>query len=77
VPAEGLRPWQARAWALVLATIVESTVSRMIATVGSFPWVAIGASAGVDGVACVAVVVETLMYRGRSALPSALWCLVD
>ena len=75
--AEGLRAQQARAQALVLAAVVASTTSRMIATVGSFSWVTIGASTGVDGVACVVVAAETLMYLGRSALLGALWCLVD
>ena len=77
VPVEGLRPWQARARASVLAAVVASTMSRMIATVGSFSWVTVGASTGVDGAACVAVAAETLMYLGHSALPVALWCLVD
>jgi len=44
VPDEGLRAWQARARALVLAAIVVSTASRMIAMAGSFPQVAVGAS---------------------------------
>ena len=44
---------------------------------GSFPWVAVGAPAGVDGAACVAVAAETLMYLGRNALLATLWCLVD
>ena len=45
--------------------------------VGSFPWVAVGAPAGIDGAACVVIAAETLMYLGRNALPAALWCLVD
>ena len=77
VPAEGLRPWEAGAQALVLAAVVASTASRMIAAAGSFPWVAVGAPAGVDGAACVVVAAETLMYLGHNALPAALWCLVD
>ena len=77
MPAEGLRAWQARARAPVLATVVAFAVSRMIAAMGSFPWVTVGGPTGVDGAACVAVVAETLMYLGHSALPAALWCLVD
>ena len=77
VPAEGLRPWQARARAPVLATIVASAVSRMIAVAGSFPWVAVGAPAGIDGAACVVIAAETLMYLGHNVPPAALWCLVD
>ena len=77
VPAEGLRAWQAEARAPVLAAVVASTVSRMIAAAGSFPWVAVGVPTGVDGAACLAVAAETLMYLGRNALPVALWCVVD
>ena len=77
VPAEGLRPWQAGSRAPVLATIVASVASGMIAVVGSFSWVIVGASAGVDGAACVTVAAEMLMYLGHNVLPAALWCLVD
>ena len=77
MPAKGLRPWQARARALVLAAVVASATLRMIAVVGSFPWVAVGAPAGVDGAVCVAVAAEMLMYLGRSALLTTLWCLLD
>ena len=37
VSVKGLRPWHARARALVLAAVIASVVSRMIAAVGSFP----------------------------------------
>ena len=77
VPAEGLRAWQARARASVLAAVVASAAMRVIATVSSFPRVAVGASTSVEGAACVAVVAETLMNRDCSALPAALRCLVD
>ena len=43
----------------------------------SFSQVAVGASVGVEGAACVAVAVEMLMYQDHSALPATLWCLVD
>ena len=75
--AEGLRARQARDQALVLAAVIASAVMRMIATVGTFPWVAVGAPTGIDGAACVAVTAETLMYLGRNALAAALWCLED
>ena len=77
VSAEGLRAWQAGARAPVLAAVVVSTTTRMIAVVGFFSWVVVGASVGVEGAARVAVVAETLMYQDHSALPTALWCLVD
>ena len=77
VPAEGLRTQQAKARAWVLATIVASVVTRMIAVAGSFSRVTIGTSVGIEGAACVTVTAETLMYLDRSALPTALWRLVD
>ena len=77
VLAKGLRAWQARPWTLVLAAVVASATPRMIAAMSSFPWVTVGASAGVEGAAYVAVAAEALMQRDRSALPAALWCLVD
>ena len=77
VLAKGLRAWQAEARAPVLTAVIASAASRMIAVVGSFPWVAVGAPTGVDGAACITVVVETLMYLRRNALPATLWCPVD
>jgi len=62
VSAEGLRPRRVEAWAPVLAAVVASAVTRMIAAAGSFSWVAVGASAGVEGPTCVAVVAEMSMY---------------
>ena len=44
---------------------------------GSFSWVTIGMSVGVESAACIAVMAETLMHRDRGALPAALCCLVD
>ena len=68
VLTEGLRAWQARAWALVLAAVVASAMSRMVATVGSLPCVAVGAPTGIDDATHVAVVAETLMYQDRDTL---------
>jgi len=45
--------------------------------VGSFPCVAMGAPAGVDGAAHVVVLAETLMYRDSDVLPAAWRCLVN
>ena len=59
VTAEGLRAREVGARASVLAAIVASATSRMIAAVGSFPRVIIGAFESVEGAACVAVVAET------------------
>ena len=77
VSAEGPRAWQARARALILATVVAPAASRMIAVMGSFPFVAVGAPAGVDGAAHVTVMAKTLMYRDSGALPVAWWRLVN
>ena len=49
----------------------------MIATTRSFPSVAVGALAGIDGAAHVAVVAKTLMYRDSGVLPAAWRCLVN
>ena len=59
VSAKGQRTHQAKARALVLTAVVASAMMRMIATAGSFSWVAIGMSTGVEGAACVVVVAET------------------
>ena len=56
--AEGLRPWQAGAWASVLTAIVASTMTRVVAMAGSLSWVIVGKSMGIEGVACVMVVAE-------------------
>ena len=77
VPAEGLRPWEARAWAPVLAAVVASAVSWMIAAMGFFSFVVVGAPAGIDGATHVTAVAETLMYRDSGALPVARRCLVN
>ena len=40
--------------------------------VGSFPWVAVGMSVGVEGATRIVVVAKMLMYQDRSMLPTAL-----
>ena len=45
--------------------------------VGSFSWVTVGASTGVEGAACIAVVAETLMHRDSGVLPITWRCLVN
>ena len=77
VSAEGLRAWQAWAWALVFAAVIAFAAMRMISVVGSFSWVTVGASVGVDGATCIAVAAEALKHRDHDALPTALWYLVD
>ena len=69
--AEGLRSQQARAQTLILAAIVASTMSWMIAATGFFSFVAVGAPVGIIGDAHVTAMAETLMYRDSRALPVA------
>ena len=75
--AEGLRAWQAGARASVLAAIVASATTRVIAMASSLSQIVMGTSTGVEGVACITVAAETLMHRDRGAPPAALWRLVD
>ena len=56
VSAEGLRAWQARAQASVLAAVIASAASGMVAVAGRLSSVTVDAPAGVDGAAHIAVV---------------------
>ena len=71
------KAWQARARALVLAAVVVSAASGMVAAAGCLSCVAVGAPAGVDGAAHVAVMAEMLMYRDGRGTPAAWRCLVN
>ena len=62
---------------MVLAAVVASAATRVIAVTGSFSWVTVGASTGIEGAACIAVAAEALMHQDHGALPATLWCLVD
>ena len=62
---------------MVLTAVVASATTRVIAASGSLSWVVVGASMGVEGVACVTVVAETLTHWDRGVLPTTLWFLVD
>ena len=77
MPTEGLGPWQARAQASVLAAVVASTMTRVIAMASSLSRVIVGTPTDIEGVACVSVAAETLMHQDRGALSTALWRLVD
>ena len=48
-----------------------------MAVFGSLSRDVVGTSMGVEGVACVMIVVETLTHQDRGALPASLWLLVD
>ena len=65
--AEGLMSQQVGAQALVLATIVASTATRVIAMAGFLSLAASSMPTGIQRVMCVTVEIETLMHRGHSA----------
>ena len=75
--AKGLRSRQVGARALVLAAVVASITTRVVAVASLLPHTATGTHAGVEGVARVTVEAETLMHRDRGARPAALLRLVD
>ena len=77
VSAKGLRSWQVGAQALVLAVVVASAMTRVVAASSLLPCIAAGTPAGVEGVACVMVEAETLMHQDRGARPITLLHLVD
>ena len=62
---------------MLLATIVVSTMSWVVATASPLPRIAVGAPAGVEGVMRVTVAAEMLMHQDHGVLPTTLWCLVD
>ena len=75
--SKGLRPRQARAQVSVLAAIIASSMTRVVATTSSLPCITTGMPAGIEGVACVMVEAETFMHRDHGTRPAALLLLVD
>ena len=75
--AKGLRSQEVGAQASVLATVIASAMTWVVATASPLPCIAAGTPMGVEGVACVAVEAETLMHRNRGERPTALLRLVD
>ena len=75
--AEGLRPRQDGARALVLAAVVASAMTRVITMASSLSRVIVGTPTGVEGVACVMVAAETLTHQDHGVLPTSLRLLVD
>ena len=61
--AKGLRSRQVGAQASVLATVIASTMMRVVATASLLPFIAVGMPTGVEGVARVTVEVKTFMHR--------------
>ena len=58
VPAEGLRAWQDGARDSVLAAVVASATTRVIATGSPLPRIAAGMPVGIKGGTCITVVAE-------------------
>ena len=50
---------------MVLAAVVASATTRVVAAVGLLPLIAAGTLAGIQGVTCIMVEAKMLMHRGR------------
>jgi hypothetical protein len=61
----------------VLTTVIAAATIRVVAVVGLSSLLLLPAHAGIQSVACVAVVAEAVMYRGRGGLPTVVRRLVD
>ena len=77
VSAKGLRSWQVGAWALVLAVVIASAMTRVVAMASLLPLITTGMPAGIEGVARVMVEAETLIHRGHGMWPATSLHLVD
>ena len=77
VSAKDRRSRQAGARASVLAAVVASATTWVVAVASPLPRITIGTPAGIEDVACIAVEAKTLMHRNRGAWPTTLLCLVD
>ena len=62
---------------MVLAVVVASATTRVVAVASLLPLIAAGTPTGIEGVARVMMEAETLMHRGHSARPAASLPLVD
>ena len=62
---------------MVLAAVISSATTWVVAVASPLPRIAVGTPTGVVGVACVMVEAKTLMHRDRDARPTALLRLVD
>ena len=75
--AKGLRSRQAEARASVLAAVIASTTTRVVAKASSLPRITVGTPMGDEGVTRNMVAAKTLMYQDCGVQPAALWHLVD
>ena len=55
---------------MVLATVVASATTRVVAVASPLPRIAMGTHAGIEGVARVTVEAEMFMHRDRDARPA-------
>jgi hypothetical protein len=62
VSAKGLRSWQVRARASVLTVVIASATMWVVAMASPLPRIIVGAPTGIEGVACIAMEAEMLMY---------------
>ena len=62
---------------MVLATVIASSMSRVVTTAGPLPCIIVGTPMGVEGVMRVTVVAEMLMHRDHGVRLAALPRLVD
>ena len=74
--AKGLRSRQVRARASVFIAIIASATMRVVAAASLLPRITAGTPVGIEGIVCVTMVTETLMYRDRSAQPTTSLRLV-
>ena len=75
--AKGLRSRQVGARASVLAAIVASATTRVVAAASLLPRISVGTPMGVEGVTHVTVEAETFIHRDHGARPATLLRLVD
>ena len=47
---------------MVLATVIASTMMRVVSTSSLLPLITVGTPAGIEGVACIMVEAEMLMH---------------
>ena len=77
VSPKGLKSQQVGAQASVLAVVVASATTRVVAMASHLPLIIVGTPAGIEGVTRVMVEAEMLMHQGHGARPTTSLCLVD
>ena len=77
VSTKGLRSRQVRAQASVLAAVIVSTTTRVVAMARPLPRIIVGMPVGVEGVVRVMVAAEMLLHRNCDAWPAVIRRSVD